>query len=258
VTLGRAFFTSVDPVTLDATARRTRARYVALLVLGCALAAAAAGTGPYLVADRNPPPFRLRLARPRFRIEHHHKDSALRSALRHYGAWLDVALQVVVLLVGAAVVAVGVWQAVKLLRRLMRLRFERSSGLRHGDAYDAGDGTGDDAETALRHRVADELAALSAELDTGADAREAVIACYVRMERALADAGSPRHPTESPLELLDRVLGEQAVPAADATRLTELFSEARFSTHPVTDEMRDAARRSLAAVADALTAGAPA
>jgi hypothetical protein len=231
----------------------TRARYVALLVLGCALAAAAAGTGPYLVADRDVPPFRLRLSRPRYRIERQHKESALRAALRHYGSWLDVALQVLVLVIAAAVVAVGVWQAVRLLRRLVRLHFARSAGLRRGEPYDAGDGTGDDAETALRHRVADELVALSAELDTDADPREAVIACYVRMERALADAGSPRHPNESPLELLDRVLGEQAVPPDDARRLTDLFSEARFSTHPVTDEMRGAARRSLAAVAGALT-----
>jgi hypothetical protein len=244
-----------------AIARRTRARYLALLVLGCALAAAAAGTGPYLVADRDPPPFRLRLARPVYRIDHHHKDSALRRALRHNGERHDLALQVLVLVVGAAVVLVGTWQAVKLLRRLMRLRFDRSAGLREGAAYDAGEGTGEDAETSLRHRVADELAALSAELDTGADAREAVIACYVRMERALADAGSPKRPDESPLELLDRVLGEQDVPAADARRLTDLFSEARFSTHPVTDGMRDAARRSLAAIAGALNradAGVPA
>ena len=72
------------------------------------------------------------------------------------------------------------------------------------------------------------------------------------MERAFAQAGSARRPDESPMELLARVLDEQYVPEGDVRRLTALFAEARFSTHPVDDEMRAAARRSLDNVARAL------
>jgi hypothetical protein len=247
VTRAAARPTSVGGVTA------TRVRAVAALALGCALAAAAAGTGPYLVSDRDVPAFHSLFRRAAFRTQRRQRRNAVGELLRHYGHWVDVATQAVFLLIAVAVVAVAVWQAARLLARLAALRLARSQGLREGAAYDAGDGTDEDAETSLRHRVADELVALSAELETEADAREAVIACYVRMERALADAGSPRHPTESPLELLDRVLGAHDVPEHDAQRLTGLFTEARFSTHRITPEMRDAARRSLAAIADALT-----
>jgi hypothetical protein len=72
------------------------------------------------------------------------------------------------------------------------------------------------------------------------------------MEAALADAGTPRGAAEAPLELLERVLGEYDVPEGDVRRLTGLFTEARFSTHPVGDEMRAAAQRSLRSIAGAL------
>ncbi|HVF03780.1 MAG TPA: DUF4129 domain-containing protein [Frankiaceae bacterium] len=220
-----------------------------LLVVGCALAAAAAGTGPYLGARDVEPPMRRLL------------DAAARERQRRLLQQPErvrstTAFETFVEGVFAVAILVGVLYAlvvfVRLLRRLVALRLRRSRGGVGTDAYDPGEESADDAETALRRRVADELTALSADLDTVPDPREAVIACYVRMERAFADAGTARRPDESPLELLARVLDALAVPEADVRRLTALFNEARFSGHPVTDEMRAAARRSLAAVAGAL------
>jgi hypothetical protein len=228
----------------------SRGRVVALLVLGCALAAAAAGTGPYLIADTDAPPFRLAVRRavvqrPRA------KPKGAGAVLQRYAAWIGVVVEVVVGLVALAFLLLALWRIAQVLARLARLRLARSVGRATAEAYDDTVLT-DDAEAVLRRRVREELVALSADLDTMADPRETVIACYVRMERALAGAGSPRRDAESPLELVARVLGEQRVPEPDVRRLTELFTEARFSEHPVTDEMRDAARRSLGAVADAL------
>jgi hypothetical protein len=72
------------------------------------------------------------------------------------------------------------------------------------------------------------------------DPRRAVIAAYARMERVLAAHGLPRRPFEAPVEYLSRVLPELAS-GASVRRLTDLFERARFSTHAIDVEMRDAA-----------------
>jgi hypothetical protein len=232
----------------------TRVRAVAALALGCALAAAAASTGPFLVADVRSEPFagRLRAALRARRARRIPVTDAAPSGVDRAVHVFDVLFQVVAFVVLAAALLYGLYRVARVLTRLVRLLLDRSGGGAATSAYDPGEESRDDAETVLRHRVAAELTALSADLGGDADPREVVIACYLRMEGAFARAGSPRGVTETPLELLARVLGEQAVPEADVRRLTALFTEARFSTHPVTDEMRSAARRSVDAVAGAL------
>lgn len=230
----------------------TRVRAVALLVVGCALAAAAASTGPFLERDRPVPPFAglrrrvdLRPPRTRRRLP---GEGVADSAF----AFLDLVFRAVIVAVVLGVLAWGAYRLGRTLVRLARLRLGKAPAATATDPFDRGEESYEDAEAALRRRVADELRLLSADLDTEVEPREAVIACYVRMEAALADAGTPRAVTETPMELLRRVLDEYDVPAADVRRLTDLFTEARFSPHPVTDEMRRAARRSLGAVSDAL------
>jgi hypothetical protein len=86
------------------------------------------------------------------------------------------------------------------------------------------------------------------------DARAAIIACYVAMEESLAEAGAPRAAGETPDELLDRAGAAGLVAAAPAGRLTALFYEARFSTHPMPQARRHEAERALAELAASLTA----
>jgi len=81
-----------------------------------------------------------------------------------------------------------------------------------------------------------------AELD---DARAAIIACYVAMESSLADRGAARGVADTPDELLARVVSAGIVRGAGARRLTGLFYEARFSTHPLGRAERDAASAAL-------------
>jgi len=241
---------------LDLGSRRAESRrtpLLALLALGCALAAAAAGTGPFLVSDRQVPPFALPLRRTATRFRPR-RPLIGNAAIRAVTRTVDDLLQVIVALIAVTVVAVGVYRLFGVLVRLTRLRLGRSHGSATTQAYDAGEQDDSDAEAVLRRRVADELGLLSADLDARVDPREAVIACYVRMEAAFADAGSARDVTETPTELMARVLTEQHVPANDVRRLTDLFTEARFSAHPVDDDMRDAARRSLRNVAASLGA----
>jgi hypothetical protein len=74
-----------------------------------------------------------------------------------------------------------------------------------------------------------------------ADARTAVIAAYVGMERALTERGIARPRWETPFEYVDRILMELGATAETAARLTELFEEAKFSSHPVGPDQKDAA-----------------
>jgi hypothetical protein len=85
------------------------------------------------------------------------------------------------------------------------------------------------------------------------DARAAIIACYVAMERRLADRGAARGAADTPDELLARAVAAGAVRGDAAGRLTALFYEARFSTHPLGAGQRDAASAALDELAEELT-----
>jgi len=88
------------------------------------------------------------------------------------------------------------------------------------------------------------------------DARAAIIACYLAMEGSLADRGTARGVADTPDELLSRAVAARVVRGAAARRLTELFYEARFSSHPLGTDQRDAARQALDEIAAELGAEA--
>jgi Domain of unknown function (DUF4129) len=102
----------------------------------------------------------------------------------------------------------------------------------------------------LREAVESGRAAL-AEID---DARAAIIACYVAMERSLAERGTQRSVADTPDELLARAVAAGTVRGPAASRLTALFYEARFSTHPLAARQRAAASAALDELAQELAA----
>jgi hypothetical protein len=112
----------------------------------------------------------------------------------------------------------------------------------------------EDEEEDLRKAVESGRTALR-ELD---DARAAIIACYVAMERSLAGAGAARGPAETPDELLARAVSAGQARGDAAGRLTVLFYEARFSSHPVPAASKTAAQRALAELAASLGTAATA
>lgn len=80
-------------------------------------------------------------------------------------------------------------------------------------------------------------------LATG-DARNAIVACWSRVEDDVARAGSPRAAWETSVEFTERVLSTAVVGddgRAAVVELAELYREARFSRHPVDDARRDRA-----------------
>jgi hypothetical protein len=128
------------------------------------------------------------------------------------------------------------------------LIWRRWPGFRGQAWEDADDIVDDEAQEQLREAVRSGQAALH-EID---DARLAIIACYVAMEQSLAQAGAARADAETPDELLGRAAAAGLVHGGEAARLTTLFYEARYSTHPLPGERRDEARRALEVLAASL------
>ena len=102
----------------------------------------------------------------------------------------------------------------------------------------------------------DESSELGAAVESGRsalleldDARAAIIACYVAMENSLARAGAARGVADTPDELLTRAVVAGLASVGAASRLTALFYEARFSTHPLGPGERDEAERALSEIA---------
>ncbi len=94
-------------------------------------------------------------------------------------------------------------------------------------------------------------------LRTVDEPRAAIIACYVAMENSLAERGAARAVADTPDELLARATSSGVVRGPAAGRLTALFYEARFSSHPLHGGQRAAAEQALDELAAALAAPRP-
>jgi hypothetical protein len=86
----------------------------------------------------------------------------------------------------------------------------------------------------------------------GGTARNAIVACWMQLERDAATAGLPRLPAETPTEYAQRVIGASSVDPAPIGQLAALYREARFSRHELDDLHRARALTALDRVAAAL------
>jgi len=94
------------------------------------------------------------------------------------------------------------------------------------------------------------------DLRAEADPRRAVIAAYARLERVLALHGLAKHSPETPQEYLARILPALEVDARSISRLTDLFTWAKFSHHDVRPDMKEEAIAALSTARDDLRAAA--
>jgi hypothetical protein len=106
----------------------------------------------------------------------------------------------------------------------------------------------------LAETLSEAFDATLADLHAERDPRRAIILAYAHMEEALDRSGVPRHEAEAPLEYLSRVLLELEVSPGPVFALTELFERAKFSQHPVDDEMKQEAIGALEEIRDDLRA----
>jgi len=96
--------------------------------------------------------------------------------------------------------------------------------------------------TADRAVLADSLVAVRIpDPELEADPRRAVVAAYVAMTHAAADAGARRRIDETPSEYLERLLESLGATCDAARRLTSCFETARYSTRAVDETLRSAA-----------------
>lgn len=76
-------------------------------------------------------------------------------------------------------------------------------------------------------------------------ARNGIVQCWMSLEEAATLVGLPPRSAETPTEFLTRLLDQLQVDPTPGVRLAGLYHVARFSSHPVTEADRDAARRAL-------------
>lgn len=115
----------------------------------------------------------------------------------------------------------------------------------------ADEGSGDELDTLVQATTPNR----DLEADLRGEPRNAVVACWVALEDALAGAGAAPKVGETSLDVTQRVLHRWQVEPAVVTRLADLFREARFSRHPITADHAQEAATALqqihAALADA-------
>jgi hypothetical protein len=79
----------------------------------------------------------------------------------------------------------------------------------------------------------------------GGTPRNAIVACWMQLERDAAEAGLPRAAAETSAEYVERVVAASSVDPAPIRELAALYREARFSRHELRDDHRS---RALAAL----------
>ena len=79
----------------------------------------------------------------------------------------------------------------------------------------------------------------------GGSPRNAIVACWMQLERDAAAAGLPREAAETSAEYVERVVAASSVDPAPIRELAALYREARFSRHELRDDHRT---RALAAL----------
>lgn len=89
----------------------------------------------------------------------------------------------------------------------------------------------------------------------GGSPRNAIVACWMQLERDAAAAGLPRAAAETSAEYVERVVAASSVDPAPIRELAALFREARFSSHELLDDHRARALAAMNRVEAALRRG---
>jgi uncharacterized protein DUF4129 len=113
-----------------------------------------------------------------------------------------------------------------------------------------GDASAVNRRAAVLAAVDDSIAELAR--DSG-DARDVVIACWVRLEEVAAVAGSGRAIGDTSSDLVLRLLSDHQITASVLLSLADLYRTARYSTQSIESSMREQARAALGRLRDELS-----
>lgn len=150
---------------------------------------------------------------------------------------LPLLLLLAAVAIGIVVVVLVVAAGLRLTRRRRRLtgRLAPRPGVTALPAEEPEDDSGDLAEAVRGGLEA---------VDEG-PARNAIVAAWMRLEVAATSDRLPRHPADTPSEFVGRVLSTYGLEEAPTRRLADLYLEARFSRHQLTEAHRNEARHCL-------------
>ncbi len=112
-----------------------------------------------------------------------------------------------------------------------------------------------DAVIDMSRIIADDAIEQRAALLDGAP-RNAIVACWLRLESTVAAAGLQRDDAETSTEFTTRLLASYSLDAQAVDRLAALYREARFSDHAMGETDREAAVAALDAIHESLRANA--
>ena len=204
--------------------------------------AATVGPGDVLRRDGSPPAFQTPTGGPPVSLGTAEADPDQQPRAERDGVSVDGAVvATVVRLVVAALVALVTLAVGRRLLAAWRRRPPRlEPELVPDDGPDPPSGP-----ARLRASLEAALAEQEQRLETGT-ARNAVVECWHELEQAAAGQGLPRRPAETTAEFTLRLLDAAASDRGAATRLADLYREARFSEHPVGEQQRSEARSALA------------
>jgi hypothetical protein len=109
-----------------------------------------------------------------------------------------------------------------------------------------------DPEPEYLHRdftlVEEAVNAALAEMDLGDDPRAAIMACWLHFERASEAVGIERESSDTPSDLVRKLLVRHELDGSALRRLSEAYLRARYSPHQVVEADRDQARDALIAL----------
>ena len=110
---------------------------------------------------------------------------------------------------------------------------------------------GDDLPEIEQPDLMAEVAAADEALGVGSP-KNAIVACWMQLERGVAASGLERLPAETSLEYVERVVAASSVRPEPIQELADLYREARFSRHDMSEADRGRARVLLRDVVEAV------
>ena len=140
------------------------------------------------------------------------------------------------------------WRSVVLVIAVLVLAGAATVRARSGFAHRAPQGLDVDVDAGVGAAIDVAIEASLADPDP----RRAIVAAFAALETAIARAGQPRHPAETAVEYVARVLRTVAVDRDPIERLRERYLIARFSDQPMAATDRSGALRDLRAIRSGL------
>lgn len=162
----------------------------------------------------------------------------------------DSAVFVVLFAIGFCVAALVVaFVALRLLPLLSsRWRPARADRRAHGKLHRADVPVGNSTRPGTADAVADAVTDSLTDLLQRGSVAEAIIASWLAVEAALQRAGMTVRRSDTSTELVERALASFGVRESALRSLSDLYREARFSTHRLPETDRERARNDLLAL----------